>query len=215
MNFIKGFFMLFLVLLLPAAVFAVDAPAITGVFKEVPGVMFKYDGKTVEVMEFLSFYCDHCYAFEKAASVIKGNFPKKIKWRIMPVYWGSGSSKPGEAYMLAEEAGKGEQMKKALFNANFIEKKDIGNLAVLESIGMNLGLGFDFSRRLRSGEKTAEAQRVLQMARAYGVEGTPTFIIAGNLFTSPEPFGDNTDALRDNIITIIKSIIGGKGAKAQ
>lgn len=204
---------LFLVLLLPMTVFAADAPPINGVFKEVPGAQFKYDGKTVEVMEFLSFYCDHCYKFEKDAPVIKGNFPKKIKWRIMPVYWGTGSSKPGEAYLIAEEAGKGEQMKKLLFDANFIKKKDIAKLEVLETLAMDLGLGFDFSRRLRSGEKAAQAQKSLEMARTYGVESTPTFIIAGNISVDAHAFGSNTDALRDNIIAIIKSIVGGKASK--
>lgn len=215
MYFNRMLAILLLVLLMPMIAFAADAPPISGVFKEVPGAQFKYDGKTVEVMEFLSFYCDHCYSFEKAVPVIKGNFPKRIKWRIMPVYWGTGSSKPGEAYLLAEEAGKGEQMKKALFDANFVKKKDIGKLEVLESLAMELGLGFDFSRRLRSGEKAAEAQKSLEMARAYGVEGTPTFIIAGNISTNAEPFGSNTDALRDNIIAIVKSIIDSKGSSAR
>lgn len=212
MNFNKMLAALLFILLVPIIAVADELPSIKGVFKQVPGAQYKYDGKTVEVMEFLSFYCSHCYAFEKAAPVVKGNFPKKLKWRIMPVYWGAGTSKPGEAYLLAEEAGKGEQMKKALFDAIFVDKKNISDIAVLESLAMNVGLGFDFSRRLRSGEKAPEAQKSLEMAKKYGVEGTPTFIIAGSLSTDAESFGSSTDALRDNIITIIKGVIESKGA---
>jgi len=44
-------------LLLPLAAFAAGAPAtIKGSFTQVPGKEFKFDGKTVEVIEFLSFY---------------------------------------------------------------------------------------------------------------------------------------------------------------
>lgn len=180
---------------------------IKGTYEKMPGFEFKYDGKTVEVIEFLSFYCDGCYAFEKSIPVIKGNFPKKITWKIFPLYWGKGSPKPGEAYYLADEAGKGEQMKAALFHAHFVEKKDIGNMDVLEDIGAEIGLGFDFSRRLRAGDKAKHVQLALAMAEMYKVDETPTLIIAGNIMTNLHPFQHNADALKDNVITILKSII--------
>lgn len=204
---IKKLFTIFMLFaFLPMASFAAEAPSIKGVYKRVPGQQYRYDGKTVEVVEFLSFYCGSCYNFEKSVPIIKGNFPKKIKWKIMPIYWGNGSSKPGEAYFLAEEAGKGEDMKKALFQANFVDKKDIGKVEVLESIAGELGLGFDFSRRLRTGEKAGEARKAIDMARAYGVDETPAVVIAGNLMTSPGP-SHNTDGFRENVLTILKSIL--------
>ncbi|MBI4847454.1 MAG: thioredoxin domain-containing protein [Nitrospirae bacterium] len=186
-----------------------ENPFVKGVYTRAPGLKFVFDGEKVEVLEFLSFYCGHCYEFEKSIPVIKGNFPKKIKWKIVPTYWGKGSPKPGEAYFLAEEAGKGEQMKKALFEANFIEKKDIGSIEVLEGIGTKLGLGFDFSRRLRAGDKAKDVGEALIMMKTYNIEETPTLIIAGNLQVSPHVVDHNMDAFRDNMITIIKSILKG------
>lgn len=196
-----------LLVLSPLSVIAAKGPSAKGVYSIAPDKQYRFDGKTVEVVEFLSFYCDTCYAFEKAVPVIKGNFPKKVKWRIVPLYWGKGSPKPGEAYFLAHEAGKGEEMKKALFHANFVEKKNIGDAGVLEAIAAGLGLGLDFSRRLRSGEKAEEAEKAIEMARSYGIEETPTLVIAGNIMTSPHAFGHDTGAFRDNVITIIKSIL--------
>ena len=158
-----------MLLLLPLAALSAGAPTtIKGSFTQVPGKEFKFDGKTVEVLEFLSFYCDHCYQFEKAIPAIKGNFPKKVKWKIVPLYWGQGSSRPGEAYLIAVDAGKGEEMKRALFNANFVEKKDIGSVEVLEAIASKVGLGLDFSRKLRGGEKAREASKALNMAQNTG-----------------------------------------------
>jgi thiol:disulfide interchange protein DsbA len=196
-----------LFVLFPLSVFAAGNPSVKGTYATVPGQQFKYDGETVEVLEFISFYCDHCYQFEKAIPVIKGNFPKKIKWKIVPIYWGNGSSKPGEAYFLARDAGKGDQMKRALFRANFIERKDIGNVEVLESIAAKIGMGFDFSRKLRTGEKAEEATRALQMARTYGIDETPTLVIAGNILTNSHATGHGIEEFRDNVITIIKSIL--------
>ncbi len=190
-----------------ASLYAVEKPFVQGLYTEVPGQKFRFDGKTVEVIEFLSFYCHQCYSFERSIPVIRGNFPKKIRWRIIPIYWGKGSPKPGEAYLLAEEAGKGEEMKKALFHAKMVRRQDIGDIGVLENIGLKLGLGFDFSRRLRAGDKAAEVKKGMEMAKAYNVTETPTLVIAGNVMTSPDAVNHNLDALRENVILIIKSIL--------
>ncbi|RJQ49505.1 MAG: hypothetical protein C4538_02035 [Nitrospiraceae bacterium] len=207
MIFKKIIIMLAAPVLLAATVNAQESRQAKGIYEEIPGFKKTFDGESVEVIEFFSFYCGHCYEFEKAIPVIKGNFPKKIQWKNVPVYWGQGSSKPGEAYLLAEEAGKGEQMKKAIFEAFFIEKRDIGDIAVLESIGEKAGLGFDFSRRLRAGDKTKEANAALIMMQAYKIDETPTLVIAGNLKVNPHIVGHSIESFRDNAITIIKSIL--------
>jgi thiol:disulfide interchange protein DsbA len=190
--------------LLPFSVHAEDLSSIKGLYTQLPAFNFTFDGKKVDVIEFFSFYCGHCFEFEEVIPSIKGNFPRKINWKNVPVYWGTGSSKPGEAYLLAEEMGKGEQMKKAIFEAFFIEKMDIGDVRVLEKIALKLNLGFDFSHRLRMGDKEKEANDALLMMKAYSVEGTPALIVAGNLRVIP---GQNLDTFRDNTITIIKSIL--------
>jgi thiol:disulfide interchange protein DsbA len=186
--------------------YAAEPPNIVGVYTKVPGQKFVFDGKHVEIIEFMSFYCSHCYHFEKEIPVIKGNFPKKIVWKTVPIYWGKGSPKPGEAYLLAVEEGKGEQMKKAIFEALFLERKDIGKIEVLEEIGAKVGLGFDFSTKLRAGDKAAEAKRNLDFANEYHIEETPSLIIAGNLETSPSILKGDTGLLRDNVILILKSL---------
>ncbi|MBC8414028.1 DsbA family protein [bacterium] len=192
--------------LLPYTVMA-EEPNVIGVYEKVPGKKFVVNDGKVEILEFLSFYCGHCYQFEKAVPVIKGNFPKKISWKIIPIYWGTGSSKPGEAYLLAEEEGKGAKMKKALFETFFIDKQDIGDIAVLEGLGVKVGMGFDFSRRLRAGDKAEEANAAIKMANEYGISETPTLVIAGNMKVSGHMLQHSNDLVRDNVIVMLKSIL--------
>ncbi len=203
---LRNMFIVLSFLLLPLPLSADRDTGVEGVYEELAEHTFSFNGKHVEVMEFLSFYCGHCYQFEKSIPVIRGNFPGKIRWKTIPVYWGSGSPKPGEAYFLAEEAGKGDEMKKALFHAAFVEGKDIGAIEVLEEIGIKIGLGFDFSRRLRTGDKAKNAGEAIIMSKTYGIDETPSLIIAGNLRTTPGMFQGSTELLRDNTITILKSI---------
>ncbi len=205
---VMSFIVMMLILAgMPFSVNAADEQKIKGVYIKLPDFKSVFDGKKVEVLEFFSFYCGHCYEFEKSIAVIKGNFPKKIKWKNVPIAWENSSMKPGEAYLLAEEEGKGEEMKKALFETMFIEKRDISDISVLESIGTRLGLGFDFSRRLRAGDKGNVAKAALITANAYSIEETPTLIIAGNLKVDMGMVNHNMDFFRDNTITIIKGIL--------
>jgi len=205
--FLKKLFVVFTLLIMTSfSVHAETRPAIKGTYENVPGIQFNFDGKQVEIIEFFSFYCGHCFEFEKSIPVIKGNFPKKIKWRQVPIFWGEGSPKPGEAYFLAKDAGKGEEMKKAIFKALFIDGKDIGKVEVLEELGAEIGLGFDFSRKLRTGEKAGEVGKAILMTKTYGIEETPVLIIAGNIKTSPHMLEHSMSNLRDNAITILKSL---------
>ena len=207
---LKKIFLLSCILLMLSSFSYAEEVSIVGAYDTVIGQSFAYDGKQVEIIEFLSFYCGLCYHFEKSIPVIKGNFPKKIKWKTLPVFWGKGSPKPGEAYLIAVDEGKGEQMKKALFEAVFIEKQDIGNIEVLEGIGMKLGLGFDFSKKLRGDEKAEAAREAVEMSGSYGINETPSLIIAGNIRTSPGKVNGNVDLMRDNTILILKSIFNTK-----
>ncbi len=101
-------------------------------------------------------------------------------------------------------------MKKALFEAVFIEQQDINKIEILESIGITVGLGFDFSKKLRGGEKAAAAREAVDLARSYGVNETPSLVIAGNIRTSPGKVNGNVDLMRDNTILILKSIFNKK-----
>ena len=177
-----------------------------GEYLELSGHDFKFDGKTVEIAEFISFYCGHCYSFQRWIPVIRGNFPGKVKWRTLPIYWGKGSSKPGEAFLIAEESGKGEEMKAAIFHANFVERKDIGKVELLEELAGKIGLGFNFSMKLRGGDKEKEAREALQMADAYGVRSTPSVVIAGNILTSPTMTNGDLPAFSKNVTSILTGI---------
>jgi hypothetical protein len=207
-RFLGIFIALVILSAMSISLHAGTSPTIMGEHTIIEGEKFKFDGKTVEVIEFMSFYCHTCYDFEKAIPVIKGNFPKKIKWKTISIYWSEhGSPKPGEAYLIAKDAGKGEVMKKALFKAQMVENRDIGDVSVLDDIAGKIGLGPDFSEKLRSGEKAEEVRKALDMVKKYGVSETPTLIIAGNIKTDPHPMNHDLERFKNNALSIIGSIL--------
>ncbi len=183
-------------------------PGVVGVYDTLPGEEFKFDGKIVEIVEYMSFYCHTCYEFEKSIPIIKNKYRGKIKWKTLPIYWDEhGSPKPGEAFLIAEEMGKGEEIKKAIFHAQMVQKKNIADISVLESIGKEVGLGPEFSKKLRAGEKAGEAQKAVDMSKKTRVNETPTLVIAGNIVTNSHPMNHNLDTFRINVMAIVASIL--------
>jgi len=77
---------------------------------------------------------------------------------------------------------------------------------VLDEIGLKIGLGFDYSRRLRAGEKAKEVGEAILKSKAYNIEETPSLIIAGNLKTSPGMVKGSADLLRENVIIMLRSL---------
>jgi hypothetical protein len=72
MGFKKPFMMLS-VMLFSVSVYADQNIKIEGVYDKLTGHKFSFDGKQVEIIEFFSFYCNHCYQFETPSLIIAGN----------------------------------------------------------------------------------------------------------------------------------------------
>ncbi|HDH27967.1 MAG TPA: hypothetical protein ENH13_02420 [Euryarchaeota archaeon] len=161
----------------------------------------------VKIIEFMSFYCHQCYNFNSLKPELEEKYRGKLEIELLPIYWGEGSIKPGEAYLIAKDLGFGAEMKDAIFNANTVEKRDIGNEDVLISLARGIGLGDEFMAKLRSGAAEARANENLQLAGTYRVEETPTLIIDGNLKVTPHETGDSVAKMTENLDEIIKEIL--------
>lgn len=145
-----------------------------------------YEPGKVKMIEFLKFNCGHCYSLHKELPGLKQKYGEPFEVTYVPMLWrtvrgDAGLKKSIEAYILAEKAGKGEEMRDALFRAQFEEGRDLTSVIVLEEIGRSVGLGDDFATALKNGDAADEAEDNITLAENYEVDATPTIIINGNL----------------------------------
>lgn len=161
----------------------------------------------VKLKEFFSFYCDNCYEFNDMMHELEGKYAGKVEVELVPIYWGDGSIKPGEAYIIAESLGFGTEMADAIFEAQFIGGQDIGNEDVLIKLAKEIGLGDEFATKLKSGEAEAMAKENLRLAGVYEVEETPTLIVDDKLRVSPHETGDNVFTMAENLDIIIEAFL--------
>jgi len=78
----------------------------------------------------------------------------------------------------AEAAGRQEQVVQGLFDAYFLEGKDIGNHEVLVAVAQAAGLEAEAVRAYLAGGQDAEEVRAEDAkARHIGIQGVPTYIL--------------------------------------
>jgi predicted DsbA family dithiol-disulfide isomerase len=124
-----------------------------------------------------------------------------VEITYIPINFPKQSTKSVEAYIIAKQMGKGDEMYGALFTAGFEKNMDIMESTIaIETVASSIGLGPDFNQKFESGAATKEALDNLKLANNYKVDGTPTVIINGNLMVVPTTIA--------NLDTVIGSILG-------
>ena len=171
-----------------------------------------YEPGKVKITEFLKFNCGHCYSLSQAMPGLENKYGDKIEITYVPMLWTNlpqdhDLKKSIEAYILANDSGKGEEMKDALFKAVIVEGKDVSSLIFLEDIGRSIGLGDDFVTALKNGDAKDRADANIKLGENFQVDETPTVIINGNLKITPSMTGGTIPQMVNNMDVIIDSLL--------
>ena len=160
-----------------------------------------YEPGKVKIIEFLKFDCSHCYDLHKNMPQLLKKYGDNISITYVPIVWPGQSTKSIEAYIIAEQMGKGEEMQKALFQAQFVNNTNaMESTLALENVASSIGLGTDFNSKLEGNEARNAALSNLALMTKYDVQGTPTLIINGNLNVNP-PTSANLDAVIGSLLS--------------
>lgn len=163
-----------------------------------------------EVLEFFSFYCGHCKAFEPFAQSLNKNLPTGISLTKHHVDFLQAA--PAElqqslakAYVIAKNAGQGDRIANAIFDylhiqrATFSSEQDIRNLLLANDIpAMLVDSGMVNPTVL--AEVTAMKKSQDHYTEAKVLRGVPTLLVNGKYLVkfsglSKENFQQDLNAL--------------------
>ncbi len=134
----------------------------------------------VKIVEFMKFDCIHCYNLHKEMPRILEKYGDRAQIVYVPIIFPKQSTKSIEAYIIAEQMGKGEEMRDALFTAKFEKGMDImESTLALENAAASVDLGADFNSKLERGDARKAALSNLALMNKYGVDSTPTTFVNG------------------------------------
>lgn len=175
-----------------------DAPWIEGRHYAVlqPAQPTQVPAGKVEVVEVFSYGCPACNQFQPIMAQLEARLPQKAQIVYVPASWNQGESWPlfQRAFLTAQILGIAERTHQAMYDAIW----KTGELAVVDPVSHRLrqpqptiGLVARFYAReagvtqqavLDTAKSFAVDMKMMEsdeQVKAFGVEGTPTLIVAG------------------------------------
>jgi thiol:disulfide interchange protein DsbA len=150
----------------------------------------------VEVTEFFSYMCSHCFEFEPTlAKWVKGAMPKDVAFRRVPVVFRDSWAPTAKIYYTLEALGEVDRLHLEVFEAMHFERIDLNNEKTLEGWVAKKGLDAKkFMDTYRSFAVQSKIARAKQLTEAHGIQGVPAMVVDGK-YRSSSSFNGTYDEL--------------------
>ena len=136
-------------------------------------------GDKVEVVEVFSYACIHCAHFEPHVQAWKQKKPAAAAFSYLPAVFNASWETMARAYYAGEVLGIAEKAHQDLFDGIHV-RRDVRNLEDIAKIYAKYGkTEQQFLDATKSFAVEMKINRAKQMVPRYGVDGTPTVIVAG------------------------------------
>ncbi len=151
-------------------------------------------GDKVEVVEVFSYACPHCNEVAPIVENIKKNLPSNAQFVLLPAQFGFDAWKVyARAYYTAQALGIADKAHTDLFRAIYVDRKLDTRAPKIEDVAAfysKYGVkAEDFIATSKSFAIEARLKRNDTVIKAYGVDGTPAFIVAGKYRLSGQSAG--------------------------
>ncbi len=150
----------------------------------------------VEVVEFFSYGCPHCFALEPAVESWAKQLPAYVSFRRVPVGFNALYETYQKIYFSLEAMGQVDAMQRKVFEAIHVQRqrldKEADIVAFMKANGID---GAKFAEHFKSFSVQTKQRQAKQLADAYKIEGVPTLGVQGQYVTSGSLAGSNERAL--------------------
>lgn len=150
----------------------------------------------IEVVEFFSYGCPHCFALEPTLEGWAKKLPPDVAFRRMPVGFNSVYETYQKIYFSLEAMGQVDAMHRKVFNAIHLQHmrldKEADIVAFMTASGVD---GAKFAEQFKSFSVQTKARQAKQLTEAYKIDGVPAMGVHGRFVTSGSLAGSNERAL--------------------
>ena len=167
-----------------------------------PPVPTQSQGK-VEVLEFFSYACPHCNAFEPVLASWVKSLPADVVFRRVPVPFLMNAELLQRTYYSLETLGLVETMQRKVFAAIHVERNYLEKPADIAALMAKNGLdAAKFTSIFNSFSVASSVTRAKKLMAAYKLESVPTVAVHGRWATSPALAGglEQATAVTDYLI---------------
>ena len=186
-TLIKHVFGFAALMALPLAALAATPLAQGKNFQQIHPAQPSESAGKIEVIEFFSYACPHCFEFEGKISAWSKTLPKDVVFKRVPISFNRESwATMGKVYLSLEAMGLTDRLNILVFSALHNERINLTDETIrngwLKKNGVDVAR---FNDTFRSFSTASHMQRATQLAATYKIDGVPTMVIGGKFQTSP------------------------------
>ena len=154
-------------------------------------------GTLIEVIEFFSYACPHCLAFETPLEAWVSALPKDVAFRRVPVPFIGNAAALQRLYFALEVEGHVEALQAKVFTAvqpgplMLESQRDVDAFAISNGIDAS-----SFMRAYKSQRVSDLVAGATAAVRRYELGSVPTLAVQGRFLTSPAQAGSAENALK-------------------
>ena len=160
-------------------------------------------GGKVEVIEFFSYACGHCYNLEPFLAAWAKKLPPDVVLKRVPGVGSQAWSQLGQLYYSLEAMGKLDPLHERAFDAMHKENTNLSNPKIREGWLAKQGVdAAQFAAVEKSFSVQSKMSRAVQLMGAYKIDGVPTIVVNGKYVTSNAHAGGP-----DKVIPVVEQLI--------
>jgi protein dithiol oxidoreductase (disulfide-forming) len=153
-------------------------------------------GGKIDVIEFFSYGCPHCYSFEPMLEQWVKRLPADVAFRRIPAAFNPSFEGYAKLFYALEATGQVEPLHKRVFAAIHVQRQRLDKDAdVAAFVSSNGGDGAKVVEAMKSFGVTTKLRQAKQALEGYKIDGVPSMGIHGRWFTSGSLTGSNDKAL--------------------
>ena len=140
----------------------------------------------VEVIEFFSYACPHCQAFEPTLEAWAHGLPGDVVFKRVPVPFLFNADNFAHTYYALETTGLVDKMQMKIFSAVHVDRLRLDkpeDIAAL--VAKNGGDAAKFLAAFKSFSVATSVARSKKMTADYKIDGVPSLTVQGKYLTSP------------------------------
>lgn len=139
----------------------------------------------IEILEFFAYTCGHCKTMEPMVAKWSRELPGDITLMRVPVAFNNSMQDLQKLYYTLENLERLD-LHPAVFKAIHDERKQIYNAAAIIDWAVEQGLDRqEFSDVFNSFGINTRVERANELAKNYGIDGTPSLAVGGRYVTDP------------------------------
>ena len=153
-------------------------------------------GGKIDVIEFFSYGCPHCYSFEPMLEQWVKRLPPDVAFRRVPATFNATFEGYAKLFYALEAVGQVEALHKRVFAAIHVQRQRLDKEADIAAfVSGNGSDGAKVIEALKSFGVATKLRQAKQAFEAYKIDGVPAMGIHGRWFTSGSLTGSNDKAL--------------------